>query len=135
MKYQKLHNFFFLFSTDVTYGQIFNLCPFEAPLVAFDLEGIHLKAALENSLASIDLSSNRNATYRFLQVSGLKIIYNLRNPIYERIAAIKVRCTHCQAPIYEDFDANRVYRIITTHYLARGGYGFTMFKQYGKNWT
>ncbi|KAI8122651.1 Apyrase [Lucilia cuprina] len=117
----------------ITYGQVYSLCPFEAPLVAFDLEGVHLKAALEKSVSRINFLNKINATNTFLQVSGLKVIYNLWNPVNKRVLKVKVRCAHCKVPIYENLDINKVYRILTTRYVAGGGYGFSMFKQYGQN--
>ncbi|XP_065365254.1 apyrase isoform X1 [Calliphora vicina] len=117
----------------VTYGQIYSLCPFEAPLVTFDLEGIHLKAALEKSVSRINFSNNLNSTNTFLQVAGLKVVYNLNNPVNQRVLNVKVRCADCKVPSYEDLNINKVYRISTTRYVAGGGYGFSIFKQYGQN--
>lgn len=101
--------------------------------MAFDLEGKYLKAALEKSVSRIDLLNHVNTTNTFLQVSGLKVIYNLWNPINKRVLKVRVRCTECNVPIYEDLDENKVYRILTIKYVANGGYGFSMFKEYGKN--
>ncbi|KAM7350082.1 apyrase isoform 1-T1 [Cochliomyia hominivorax] len=118
---------------DISYGQILRLCPFENTLVVFDLEGRHLKSALEKSVSRIDFAHNINATHTFLQVAGLKILYNLKNPVNQRVLQVKVRCAQCKFPIYEDFDENKVYRILANRYVANGGYGFSMFKQYGQN--
>lgn len=101
--------------------------------MAFDLEGIHLKAALEKSVSRINFSNNFNSTNTFLQVAGLKVVYNLNNPVNQRILKVNVRCADCKVPSYEELNINKVYRILTTHYVAGGGYGFSIFKQYGQN--
>lgn len=101
--------------------------------MAFNLQGVHLRAALEKSVSRIDFSNNINSTNTFLQVSGLKIIYNLNNPVNGRVLSVKVRCADCEIPVYEDLDEDKVYRILATSYTANGGYGFTIFKEYGTN--
>ncbi|XP_059222620.1 apyrase-like isoform X2 [Stomoxys calcitrans] len=118
---------------DITYAQVYSMAPFEAPLVAFDLQGLHLKAALENSVSGIDYSNNINSTLSFAQVTGLKIVYNLKNPINQRVVSVKVRCVKCKIPIYEDLEADEIYRMIATKYVAGGGYGFSIFKEYATN--
>lgn len=107
------------------------MAPYEAPLVAFDLQGLHLRAALEKSVSRID-NNKYNSSTSFLQVSGLKITYNLRNPANERVIDVKVRCAACKVPKYEELQDDVIYRIIATRYVATGGYGFSIFEEYGQ---
>uniref|UniRef100_A0A1I8NCT3 apyrase n=1 Tax=Musca domestica TaxID=7370 RepID=A0A1I8NCT3_MUSDO len=116
---------------DITYGQVYSMAPYEAPLVAFDLQGLHLRAALEKSVSRFD-NNKYNSSTSFLQVSGLKITYNLRNPVNERVIEVKVRCAACKVPKYEELQDDVIYRIIATRYVATGGYGFSIFEEYGQ---
>ncbi|XP_075154885.1 5'-nucleotidase-related protein-like isoform X2 [Haematobia irritans] len=118
---------------DITYSQIYSMAPFEAPLVAFDLQGLHLKNALEKSISYLDGENSASSTTSFVQVTGLKIVYDLKKPVNERVVEVKVRCSECKIPIYEELDEDKIYRIIATRYVATGGYGFSTFKEYGTN--
>ncbi|XP_073831490.1 apyrase-like [Musca autumnalis] len=119
---------------DITYAQVYSMAPYEAPLVAFDLQGVYLRAALEKSVSRLD-NITYNSTTSFLQVSGLKIVYNLRNPVNERVVDVKVRCAACKVPKFEDLNDDAVYRMIATRYVATGGYGFSIFEDYGQNFV
>lgn len=131
--YILFNNFFYIFVSDITYGQIYSQAPFEAPLVAFDLKGSYLKAALENSVSRFNSTNNISSSTSFVQVSGLKIVYDLNKSINERVISVKVRCASCQIPIFEDLQNEAEYRILATRYVATGGYGFSIFKEYGTN--
>lgn len=88
---------------------------------------------MERSVSRIDFANNINNTNTFLQVSGLKVIYNLNNPVNHRVVNVKVRCADCKLPSYDNLDVDKVYRILATRYVANGGYGFSIFKEYGTN--
>jgi 5'-nucleotidase / UDP-sugar diphosphatase len=88
--------------------------PFGNRVVAFDIGGHALKAAIENGLSQLP-----NASGRFPQVSGLVVEADLQQPPGSRITSINVG----NAPL----DETRTYRIATNDFLARGGDGYTMF--------
>lgn len=110
------------------------MSPFENVLTAFNLPGHKLLEALEFSVQPIDIKSNTTNSPIYMQVAGLKITYNYNNPVGERVVELKVRCANCAIPLYEDFDSRKIYRIVAPDFLAEGGGGFTMFRDYGSDW-
>ncbi|XP_011201519.2 apyrase isoform X4 [Bactrocera dorsalis] len=116
---------------NITYSHIVTMSPFENKLTAFNIPGHKLIEALEYSVSPIDLDSGVTSSYRFIQVSGLKITYNYANPTGERVVDIKVRCSECDIPVYEDFDSTKIYRVVAPDFLAEGGDGFAMLRDYG----
>ncbi|XP_075154886.1 5'-nucleotidase-related protein-like isoform X3 [Haematobia irritans] len=118
---------------NITYSQMIAMAPFENTLVSYDLPGEKLKDALELSVKDMDLSKGINRSYIFLQVAGLKVTYDLKRPINDRVVGLKVRCANCRRPRYEHFDSTKSYRIVTTNFLQNGGNGYTMFRDYGTN--
>ncbi|XP_011292817.2 apyrase isoform X2 [Musca domestica] len=118
---------------NLTYSQLIAMSPFENNLVAFDLPGEYLREALEYSVSSIDLDKGINSSYNMLQVSGIRVTYDLKRPAFQRIIDLKIRCAHCYQPKYEEFQKSTVYRMVTPKFLQNGGNGYTMFRDYGKN--
>ncbi|XP_036221522.2 apyrase isoform X2 [Bactrocera oleae] len=116
---------------NITYSHIVTMSPFENKLTAFNIPGHKLLEALEYSVSPIDLDNGVSSSYRFIQVSGLKITYNYSNPVGERVVDIKVRCSECDIPVYEDFDSTKIYRVVAPDFLAEGGDGFAMLRDYG----
>jgi 5'-nucleotidase/UDP-sugar diphosphatase len=88
--------------------------PFGNRVVAVEVSGRALKAAIENGLSQLP-----NASGRFPQVSGLVVEADLKRPPGTRITAIKVG----NAPL----DEEHIYRVATNDFLARGGDGYAMF--------
>jgi 5'-nucleotidase / UDP-sugar diphosphatase len=88
--------------------------PFGNRVVTLDVSGRALRAAIENGLSLLP-----NAAGRFPQVSGLTVEANLRRPPGSRITSIKVG----DAPLVNE----RIYRVATNDFLARGGDGYAMF--------
>lgn len=98
--------------------------PFSDFLVCMELKGSDLRYALEYSVADED---DNNAA-KFLQVSGIRVLYDFREPSYQKIISIKVRCARCETPHYNDLEDNRMYRVLMTEFLAGGGDGFVMLR-------
>lgn len=110
------------------------MSPFENKLTAFNIPGHKLLEALEYSVSPINLENGITSSYRFVQVSGLKITYNFANAVGERVVDIEVRCAECDAPFYEDFDSTKIYRVVAPDFLAEGGDGFSMLRDHGYDW-
>ena len=89
--------------------------PFGNRVVTLDITGAELKRALENGLTLLP-----NAAGRFPQVSGLTIEADAKRPAGSRIVSIKVG----DAPL----DEGKIYRVATNDFLARGGDGYTAFR-------
>jgi 5'-nucleotidase / UDP-sugar diphosphatase len=89
--------------------------PFDNRVVTFEISGDALRRAIENGLSLLP-----NPAGRFPQVSGLTIEADPSRPPGSRVLSIKIG----DAPL----DTSRMYRVATNDFLARGGDGYTMFR-------
>uniref|UniRef100_A0A1A9WZE9 apyrase n=1 Tax=Glossina brevipalpis TaxID=37001 RepID=A0A1A9WZE9_9MUSC len=117
----------------LTYAHLITMSPFENVLTSFNLPGIVLREVLEFAVQKIDLSKNITSAQAFLQVSGLKIIYDFKRPPYQRVQKLKVRCAACPSPKYEPFDESKTYRIVAPIFLVNGGDGFHMIRNHSSD--
>jgi 2',3'-cyclic-nucleotide 2'-phosphodiesterase (5'-nucleotidase family) len=99
----------------ITMEQVFTALPFDNRIVAMDLTGRELMRILEK---------NARGEYGILQVSGIRIAYDLRNEPGGRLAGVQLN----GAPL----DPERMYRVAVNDFLAAGGDGFAGFRE-GKN--
>ncbi|XP_071831246.1 snake venom 5'-nucleotidase-like isoform X2 [Apostichopus japonicus] len=106
-------------------GDVTNVLPFMDTIDVVELNGHHLIEALEHAVESIDQVKLPGF---FLQVSGLKIAYDLDNDPGRRVTSVEVLCGDCEIPEYEELQRGKLYKIVMTSYLARGGDGFKMIK-------
>jgi 2',3'-cyclic-nucleotide 2'-phosphodiesterase (5'-nucleotidase family) len=88
--------------------------PFNNRVVAVAITGAALRRAIENGLSQLP-----NAGGRFPQVSGMTVEADGSRPPGSRVTSITVG----GAPL----DENRIYRVATNDFLARGGDGYQMF--------
>lgn len=102
--------------------------PFENLLLSVELEGKVIKEALEFSVAD-------ESSMLALQVSGLKVVYNITKEPYDRVVSLDVLCRICEndIPRYEPIIANNFYRVVMPSFLAEGGDGFTMISDGSRN--
>uniref|UniRef100_A0A1B0GG38 apyrase n=1 Tax=Glossina morsitans morsitans TaxID=37546 RepID=A0A1B0GG38_GLOMM len=113
----------------ILYSDALLLSPFTNMVVAYDLPGAQLKAALEFSAAP----KNEDEKRRFLQMSGLKVTYNMSRAANNRIVDLKVRTNVCPYDQYENLDEKKTYRVVSPSFLQGGGDGFKMLRDYAKN--
>jgi len=85
--------------------------PFSNRIALIEMSGRDLKSAMENGIALLPVSGGR-----FPQVSGIVIEADLKRPPGSRITMMKVG----DAPL----DENRMYRVTTNDFIARGGDGY-----------
>lgn len=109
------------------------MSPFENILTAFDLPGERLLEALEFGASKIDYENGVSSSYIFLQVAGLKVTYDFKQPINKRVVSLKVRCSNCTYPRYEPFNPQAIYRIVAPNFLQDGGDGYYMLRDYATN--
>ncbi|KAK2169925.1 hypothetical protein NP493_1171g00000 [Ridgeia piscesae] len=69
----------------------------------------------------------------FLQMSGIKVVYDLSKPNGKRVVRVHIRCTRCDVPRFEKLLPNETYPIITTTFITNGGNGYSMVAQHGRN--
>ena len=103
---------------EITVGSVLDVLPFSNTYVYFELQGIDLIAALENSVSRVD---SEEGTGRFLQVSGLKFAYDGSRPEGQRIADVEVLTATGE---YEPLDPDEIYTVSTNDFLFAGGRRF-----------
>ncbi|XP_055644093.1 apyrase-like [Toxorhynchites rutilus septentrionalis] len=113
-------------SGNLTYDDLVTTVPYENTIDTFEIQGLHLLEALE-------YSASRFNTADFLQLSGLRIVYNVTKPIGRRVASVHVRCRECKVPKYQPIDTSKLYRVAIAAWIGNGGNGYTMFKQHRVN--
>lgn len=94
----------------LTYGQLYEMLPFDNVLTAMDLKGADIKAVLD-----VAVSCPRVNTL----VAGMSFVYDCSKPQGSRLSNILIQ----GKPI----DLQKVYRVQTIDYLATGGDGQTAF--------
>jgi 5'-nucleotidase/UDP-sugar diphosphatase len=94
----------------ITLEQIYAVLPFDNVLVSMDLTGKQILRLLEQ---------NASLEYGILQVSGLKVRYDLSKPLGERV----VEAAAGGSPILPA----KFYRVVTNDFLAAGGDKFAVF--------
>ena len=60
---------------------------------------------------------------------GLRVTYDLSQPVGSRVASVMVRCLECRIPTYSTLKYNHIYSILTSAFLLGGGDGYTMFTE------
>ncbi len=96
-------------------SDIFAELPFGNHVALIEISGGELKAAIENGLSQLPVAAGR-----FPQVSGLTIEADARQPVGKRILSIKF----AGEPLQDD----RMYKVATNDFLARGGDGYVTFR-------
>ncbi len=91
-----------------------NLLPFTDVVLKLELRGRDLRAALEHGLSQTDREGGG-----FLQVSGVRLAWDPRQPVGQRI----VSATVGGGPL----DEETTYSVAVPSYLVRGGDGYTAF--------
>jgi 5'-nucleotidase/UDP-sugar diphosphatase len=107
---------------DISYGDVLEVLPFGNRLMAFDLSGADVLAALENGLS-------QPGAGRFPQVAGLKISGDWSKPVGARVTRVEIGNAKDG---FKPLDPNATYRIVTNDFMANGGDGYAVFKN-GKN--
>ncbi|KAL7743238.1 hypothetical protein ACLKA6_016182 [Drosophila palustris] len=118
---------------DISYKQLVAMCPWENRLYALSLQGEHLWQLLEDSVGGMNASLALPTSKRFLQVSGLRITYNLTSEPGQRIVSLRARCAHCDVPEYRPLKLDQYYRLVVMEYLANGKNGFALISDHAKD--
>lgn len=91
---------------DITMGEIYEVMPFDNTLVKMNLKGSDLKKAIENGIG--------NDSIGWVQVSGLKVYYDLTRDFGDRITAMVM-------PDGKNVDMNVEYSVVTNDFMFTGG--------------
>lgn len=109
---------------NVTAADLLGAVPFHQTVVTFTLSGKYLIETLELGARS-DGETSRG---EFLQVSGLKVVYDFARPSGNRVVSLKARCSKCFIPVYEVVKPDETYYVTTTMYLLNGGDGHSVLR-------
>lgn len=110
---------------EITRFDLETVLPFENQLLAVNVTGKMVKEVLEHSVEQYVVQGPRG---EFLQVSGLKVVFNITKSPGQRVESVKVLCSTCEVPFYEPLDLNREYGVLLSSFIKDGGDGFIMFK-------
>lgn len=121
-----------IFKGELNFKNLIEVIPFENLLVCVELRGDHLLGVLEYAVEKSWDSDKFNGA-NMLQVSGLRVVYNVTNPIGGRVEAVEVLCYDCMVPKYEPLKPLKYYRVVTNSFIAGGGDGFKIFPEHARN--
>src|SRR5213083_1544433 len=96
----------------VTYGDLYQVQPFQNRLVRLFVPGKVLKAALEHAVAGDRADAH---------VSGLELWYDPRKRVGHRVTKVRLANGH-------GLDDGRSYTVAVSDFLATGGSGYSMFR-------
>lgn len=99
----------------ITFGEVYQVVPFDQQMVTMDLSGAQIKQLLEAS------AERQRGT---LEVSGLTVDIDKRKPIGSRISNLKIQG--------EPVDSKKLYKVAVDDFFAAGGNGYSTFLE-GKN--
>lgn len=68
-----------------------------------------------------------------LPSSGIKIVYNITNPIGQRVVSVDLLCNECTVPKYYPLSLTKMYRIVVNSFMAEGGDGLSILNEQKRN--
>ncbi|XP_077527212.1 protein 5NUC-like [Haemaphysalis longicornis] len=109
-------------SSKVTVQDLQRAMPIDNELVVMTMNGSQLHKMFEHAVSNFTSGPSHNG--KFLQVSGMRVTYDLSRPGGWRVARLRILCANCSIPRYEDVHFQKRYTIVTTSFIANGGDGF-----------
>ncbi|XP_043287482.1 protein 5NUC-like [Venturia canescens] len=113
----------------ITMSDIWTVLPYNDEMMKVTVTGKEILHALEWSVYSLEQNQTANFKGAYLQVSGLRVKYDLMQSPGSKVLYTEVRCTICDIPSFSEINIEANYTILLTGYLARGGDGFNVFKK------
>lgn len=99
---------------DITYGEVLTVMPFGNSLGILNLSGSEILAALEHSLKEFPKENGG-----FLHMSGMSVAFDGTAEVGNRVLEVYVG--------EEQLELNKMYKVATNTFTAKGGDGYTMF--------
>lgn len=109
----------------LTYSDLVTTTPFENTVDSMEIEGKHIKEALEFSV--------RYDSPSVLQVAGMRVVFNMTKPAYQRVVNLDVLCRMCDVPRYEPLQDDVWYRLVLNNFLLNNGDNFAMLRDNSRN--
>uniref|UniRef100_A0A6B0VEZ0 5'-nucleotidase n=1 Tax=Ixodes ricinus TaxID=34613 RepID=A0A6B0VEZ0_IXORI len=101
--------------------------PFESSLVVLTMNGTQLRQMFVHGISKFTWYNDPEGS--FLQVSGMRVVYDFKNTNSSEIVTLEILCANCSIPKYEPVDPDETYKIVTTSFIAGGGDGFKFDKE------
>jgi 5'-nucleotidase len=114
-------------SGEIKFDEIFMMLPYQNTIDSFELQGLHI-------LETLEYSASAYKNFNFLQFSGLRVVYNVTEPVNHRVVSVDVLCRHCDVPRYQKLEVNRWYRVFVPSYIGDGGNDFTAMSKNRRNY-
>ncbi|KZE64080.1 bifunctional metallophosphatase/5'-nucleotidase [Fictibacillus phosphorivorans] len=105
---------------EITYGEVLTTLPFGNTLATMKLTGAEIKTALEHSVSIAPIENGG-----FLHVSGMKLSYDSKKAAGSRVLSMEVKNAD---GTFTAINPSQEYVIATNAFTAKGGDGFTVFK-------
>ncbi|GFU12179.1 protein 5NUC [Includes: UDP-sugar hydrolase [Nephila pilipes] len=113
---------------NVTFEDVISVAPFGNTMDVVALKGKYLRQVLETSMRDYDLDSI-DPPGSFLQVSGMRLTYNVSEPVGSRLIEAYVRCADCRVPQYQPLEDEKEYWVVMSTYMTKGGDGFAIIQE------
>ncbi|XP_023341949.1 5'-nucleotidase [Eurytemora carolleeae] len=110
---------------NITKGDILQAFPFQNTFDLVTLPGSTLRKVFERSVADLSQRGPHDSG-EFLQVSGFKLIYDLRLSPGSRLVEAQVQSSDKG---YERLKDGQEYHVVMSDYISRGGDGYKMIKE------
>ena len=110
----------------ITVGDVLSALPFNSDLVKISVNGSKLIEVLEWSVLNLEPNDTADLDGRFLQMSGIHVVYDLSQPSGSRVFSVYLRCASCKVPTFEKLENDAMYNIITSGFVRGGGNGYSM---------
>ncbi|GBM67223.1 5'-nucleotidase [Araneus ventricosus] len=91
------------------------------------MDGEQMVKMMEHSVEKYD-PTGVTAPGSFLQISGLRVLYDLSNSPGNRVKKLLVRCENC-AYDYKEVDPQKTYFVAMPEFISRGGDGYPRFQK------
>lgn len=103
----------------ITATDLLQVLPFNNELFVTKVSGKTIKKALERS-ASLRMTDNDGG---FLQMAGVRAVFDFSNPEGSRVLSAEIRCAECDVPVFEPLSEQRLYKAVVQKFLLDGGDG------------
>ncbi|XP_030371338.1 snake venom 5'-nucleotidase-like isoform X2 [Scaptodrosophila lebanonensis] len=104
----------------VTVEDIYQVLPYDSKVIFIKILGKYILRILEHSVQMRETDSDGG----FLQVSGMRIKYDLKERKGRRVRSVLILCTECKVPQFQPLDPYKLYGILLTQYLLDEGDGY-----------
>ncbi|KAK3789429.1 hypothetical protein RRG08_010622 [Elysia crispata] len=109
----------------ITVGDAIKVQPFRNTIDIVELRGDSVLEILEHS-ASLWTEVEEELNGGFLQVAGMRIVYDMSQAIGSRVIDVQMMCSKCSIPHFEPLNMTQIYQIVMNSYIADGGDTYTM---------